>query len=182
MKLVEIIVATLETKIVQTMKIIKWIVIIAAPFAIGTNLSAQSTPVLTGNDLERAKIRLELERDAIFMDALHLSISQASSFLPIYQEYTRDRNELDERLIRLMVLYLEKYQSGDKKFMHEFIAQSRSYQREEEKLRQKYFKKINKAVSLQVASEFYELDDFCCAVLRLNILSSLPFTAGFIQK
>lgn len=153
-------------------------------FFMQMNVLAQTVavPSVTAIDLERAKTRLERERDAIFMDALQLSISQASNFHPIYVQYTKEKKELDERLIRLMVQYLEKYQSGDQKFMHTFISQSLKYQRAEEKLRKKYFKKISKEVSLQVASEFYELDDFCCAVLRLNILSSLPFTAGFIHN
>lgn len=156
----------------------------AACLLLQVNLFAQNLalPAVTANDLEQAKTRLERERDAIFMDALHLSISQASNFHPIYVKYAKEKKDLDGRLIRLMVQYLEKYQSGDRKFMHNFISESLKYQRAEERLRKKYFKKISKEVSLQVASEFYELDDFCCAVLRLNILSSLPFTAGFIHN
>jgi hypothetical protein len=138
-------------------------------------------PGVTVKELEEAKKRLEMERDAIFTDALHLTISQAADFSPIYSRYSREKNELDEDLIRLMVDYLKEYEHADRKFMHEFIVRSERYQKEDLKLRKRYFKEINKKISMQVASEFYELDDFCATVLRLNILVSLPFTQRILK-
>ena len=46
---------------------------------------------LTVRELESAKNRLEMERDAIFTKALHLTITQASDFAPIYVRYTRPK-------------------------------------------------------------------------------------------
>lgn len=136
---------------------------------------------ITVSELEEAKKKLEMERDAIFTDALHLTISQAADFSPIYSRYSKDKNELDEVLIRLMVDYLSNYQQADRKFMHEFIVRSERYQKQDLKLRKRYFKEINKKISMQVASEFYELDDFCSTILRLNVLSGLPFTKTILK-
>jgi hypothetical protein len=133
-------------------------------------------------ELESAKLRLEAERDAIFTEALHLSISQAADFHPIYSAYTKDKNELDEELIKLMVDYLEKYLDSEKFSMHGFIKRSAQFQRKEFKIRKKYFRKLKKEISPHVAAEFYELDDFCATVLRLNILTSLPMIQNLIQK
>lgn len=137
---------------------------------------------LTVRELESAKNRLERERDAIFTNALHLTISQAADFAPIYTRYTKEKKELDDELITMMVQYLEQFQHADGKFMHDFINRSESYQKKELKLRKRYFKELNKEISIQVASEFYELDDFCATVLRMNILTSLPFTNSISQK
>lgn len=138
--------------------------------------------VITARELEKVKNSLERERDAIFTEALNLSISQASDFHPIYVQYTKEKAAHDDLLMKLIVLYLDNYQKADEKFMIKFIAQSEKYYRSEQQLRKKYYKKLAKELSVQIASEFYELDDFCCAVLRLNVLSSLPFTAKFIHN
>lgn len=137
---------------------------------------------LTVRELESAKNRLEMERDAIFTKALHLTITQASDFAPIYVRYTRQKKVLDDELIKMMVQYLEQFQHADRKFMHDFIRRAETYQRKELRLRKRYFKEVNKRISIQVASEFYELDDFCASVLRLNILTSLPFTNSILQR
>jgi hypothetical protein len=151
---------------------------------ISLNLYAQVNHQLGvgGSDLDNVKRRLQLERDAIFLDALSMTVSEVHDFHPIYVEYAKEKKELDDALVKLMVFYLDNYRSAEVKFMHRFTIQSDKYQRAEQKLRKRYFKKISKEVSLQVASEFYELDDFCCAVLRLNVLSSLPFTAKFLHQ
>lgn len=151
---------------------------------ISSNGEAQITgqDEFTRTELERAKNKLERERDMIFTQTLHLTVSQASLFHPIYTAYTKEKKELDDILINLFVNYLEGYMSPDRKFMDDFIKRSEKFQRDELKVRRKYFTKIKDDISLQVASEFYELDDFSCTLLRLNILSSLPFTSSILQN
>ncbi len=163
--------------------VVKTIIMISFSIVFSTG-QAQVMPQdeFTRTELERAKNKLEQERDAIFMHTLHLTISQATLFHPIYTSYIKDKNELDHTVIQLFADYLSAYMSPNNKLMDGFIKRSEKFQKEELKVRRKYFKKIKKDISLQVASEFYELDDFSCTLLRLNILSSLPFTASILQK
>lgn len=146
--------------------------------------SAQQRVVsnVTVDEIEAATKSLEKERDAIFIKALQLSLSEAIGFQAIYSQYSKERRVLDEELIGLIVTYVEQYPLPEKKFTYAFIKQSEKYQRNELKLRKKYFQKISKKVSVQTASRFYELDDFCATVLRLNVLLSLPFSEGILQN
>lgn len=137
---------------------------------------------VTVAEIEAATKSLEKERDAIFIQALQLSLSDALNFQTIYSQYSKERKVLDEELLGLIVTYLEQYPLPDKKFTYEFIKHSEKYQRKELKLRKKYFQKLSKKVSVQTASRFYELDDFCATVLRLNILLSLPFSESILQN
>ncbi|HRJ29930.1 MAG TPA: hypothetical protein PLV21_06680 [Cyclobacteriaceae bacterium] len=137
---------------------------------------------VTVAEIEAATKGLEMERDAIFMQALQLSLSEALVFQTIYSQYSKERKVLDEELLGLIVTYLEQYPLPDKKFTLEFVKHSEKYQRKELKLRKKYFQKLSRNVSVQTASRFYELDDFCATVLRLNILLSLPFSEGILQN
>lgn len=169
--------STEQTPIIKMITVISFLLIFSNGQA-----QVNARDEFTRTELERAKNKLEQERDIIFTQTLHLTISQASLFHPIYTAYIKEKNELDHTVIELFVDYSSGYMSEDKKFMGDFIKRSEKFQKEELKVRRKYFNKIKKDISLQVASEFYELDDFSCTLLRLNILSSLPFTSSILQN
>jgi len=132
-------------------------------------------------DLENAKNKLQLEREVVFIEALHLTMSQASVFHLLYLDFDKEKRKLDDSFIKYFVKYAANYESLDHKIMHRFIRESNEHQQKELKLRRKYFKKLSKSISPQLASQFYEVDDFTSTVLRLNILMSLPFTGNILQ-
>lgn len=132
-------------------------------------------------ELEKAKKDLQRERENIFIQALHLSTTQASVFHTIYVDFNKEKSILDGELISLIVRYGENYQKLDAPLMSEFIKQSESYQHKELVVRKKYYKRLSKAISVELASQFYEVDDFVSTSLRINILSGLPFTQSITK-
>jgi len=145
-----------------------------------------STPAFTQQaievDLETAKRVLQQERETIFIDALQLSVSQAAVFHPIYVDFNKKKRVLDDLLLKLFVQYSENYNKLDHKVMHRFIKMSEAHQRRESYLRKKYYRKLGKAISTELASQFYEVDDFISTTLRLNILMGLPFTGSIVKE
>lgn len=149
-------------------------------------MSFFSTPAFTQQatqvDLETAKRVLQQERETIFIEALHLSVSQAAVFHPIYVEFNKEKRVLDDLLLKLFVQYSENYNQLDYKVMHSFIKMSEEHQRRESYVRKKYYRKLGKAISTELASQFYEVDDFISTTLRLNILMGLPFTGSIVKE
>ncbi len=141
--------------------------------------------VIVSTEIERAKKELQRERESIFIQALHLTTSQATVFHPVYVEFNKEKSRLDDELISLIVKYGESYQRLNDSLMRNFIKQSERYQKKELAVRRKYYRKLSKAISTEVASQFYEVDDFISTSLRMNILSGLPFTqsiADLVRK
>lgn len=132
-------------------------------------------------ELESAKTFLQQERETIFIEALHLSVSEAAVFHPIYVDFNREKRALDDLLIKQFVAYTDNYNQLDRTIMRDFIKNSRKYQRKELGVRLKYYKKLGKAISIKLASQFYEVDDFISTTLRSNILMGLPFTGSILQ-
>ena len=137
--------------------------------------------VIGSAEIERAKRDLQRERENIFIQALHLTTSQATVFHPIYVEFNREKSALDDELISLIVKYGENYQRLNNEMMQSFIKQSEKYQRKELAVRKKYYGKLSKAISTELASQFYEVDDFVSTSLRMNVLSGLPFTQSIAR-
>lgn len=133
-------------------------------------------------DLEGAKKSLQYERESIFINALHLSVSQAAVFHPIYVEYNNEKRVLDELFIKLFIQYAENYNKLDHKLMRNFIKLSKEHSVKEARVRKKYYRKLDKAISTELASQFYEVDDFISTTLRLNILMGLPFTGSIVNE
>jgi len=127
-------------------------------------------------DYEKAKTQLQREREKIFIDALQLSVTQASVFHPIYVQFNQEKRLLDNMLIELFVNYGNNYQHLNEKIMGEFVKRSDEYQKKELAVRKKYYRIISKTISVEIGSQFYEVDDFISTSLRLSVLTGLPFT------
>lgn len=143
-----------------------------------TNIYSQQVQEI---DYEKAKTQLQKERETIFIEALQLSVTQASVFHPIYVQFNKEKRVLDDMLISLFLNYGNNYQKLNKKLMSQFVKQSEEYQRKELSVRKKYYKILSEVISVEIGSQFYEVDDFISTSLRLNILTGLPFT-GRITK
>ena len=163
-------------KLKHTMKLpnpnVTWL-ILCLTLQVSTNIFAQQVIAV---DYEKAKVNLQREREKIFIDALQLSVTQATVFHPIYVQFNQEKRVLDDMLISLFVNYGSNYHQLNEKVMGEFVKQSEEYQRKELAVRKKYYKIISKAISVETGSQFYEVDDFISTSLRLSVLTGLPFT------
>jgi hypothetical protein len=149
------------------------IFVVASFLLFSVRSHAQESSTLT---IEKVKKNLQQEREKIFIQALHLSVSQATVFHPIFVDFNKEKTVLDDLLLSLFVKYGDNYEHLNEKIMSEFISQSEAYERRELKVRKRYYNKLKKAISTEIASQFYEVDDLVSTTLRINVLAGLPFT------
>lgn len=155
------------------------IVVFVLIFLMPSKTSAQEGARI---DLEKLKTVLQQERETIFIEALHLTVSQATVFHPIFVDFNKEKGILDEELIKLIMRYSNNYNLLDKDIMGSFIKKSKQYQTKEVAVRNKYYKRMSKEISTEIASQFYEVDDFLSTNLRLSVLMGLPFTSSIVQR
>jgi hypothetical protein len=142
---------------------------------------AVDAQAVTRVDLEKLKSVLQQEREAIFIEAMQLTVSQATVFHPISVDFNNEKRVLDDLLIKLIIRYANNYTLLDKEIMNDFIKRSEKFQLKELSVRKKYYKRISNEISVEVASQFYEVDDFISTNLRLSVLTGLPFTNSIIE-
>jgi hypothetical protein len=152
--------------------------VILSFFSIGIAQAQEGSPI----ELEKAKSQLQRDREKIFIEALQLSVSQAAVFHPIYVKFNKEKRTLDDLLISLVINYGKNYQHLNHDLMSEFVKQSEVYQKKELSVRKKYYQLLSEAISIEIGSQFYEVDDFISTNLRLNILSGLPFTGRISEQ
>jgi hypothetical protein len=64
---------------------------------------AVDAQAITRVDLEKLKSVLQQEREAIFIEAMQLTVSQATVFHPISVDFNNEKRVLDDLLIKLII-------------------------------------------------------------------------------
>lgn len=129
-------------------------------FSIALLVLSTNAQGIEPTNMEKAKKILRQERETIFIETLHLSTSQAVVFHPIFVRFSKEKRVLDNLLIASFVKYNDNYQRLDQNIMRDFLKQSKEHQKFELRVRRKYYKQISNSISLELASQFYEIDDF----------------------
>lgn len=115
------------------------------------------------------------EKRSVVEEFMQLSESEASRFWSIYNQYETERQHLGTSWLRLIDDYSERYETISDDQAREMMESSFSLRRDILKLERKYFKKMSKALSPSVATQWIQLEEFIITSLRLEVMEEVPF-------
>jgi|GEM_PF-1060213 len=115
------------------------------------------------------------EKRAIIEKFMQLSESEASKFWSIYNPYETERQRLGTSWLRLIEDYSERYENISDDQAKAMMEQSFSLRQDILKLERKYFKKMSKALSPRIATQWIQLEEFMITSLRLEVMEDVPF-------
>jgi hypothetical protein len=116
-----------------------------------------------------------MEKKSIVADFIELEGPAKDSFWSLYDAYETERKELGKRRLALLNDYAENYDGMTDEKIIELAKSSNKQVRMDEDLRYKYFNKINKASGAKAAAQFYQIEGYFNAAIRMSILESIPF-------
>jgi hypothetical protein len=128
-------------------------------------------PVL---DTELLGYVLSHQRADVFEQAMVLDSKQGDAFWSLYDQYEKEKEELDGKRLRLLGTYISKHATLSAEEAVTLMEQAGPNQQEDLALRQKYFKLISNQVNSLVAARFAQLDDLIGMATRLAILGNVP--------
>ena len=132
---------------------------------------AQATPE-TYLELLRSDVRSA--RVEILTEALELSDSEGQAFWPIFREYDTELMKLADRRVALIKAFVASYDSMTDEQVSSFAKDWFGLQNDRLKLRKKYFNKVAKAVSPQVAARFIQVENLVGMLIDIQIAAELP--------
>lgn len=116
-----------------------------------------------------------MEKKAAVMEFVHPAEADNDAFWELYDAYETERKTLGKKRIELLNQYANNYSSmTDEKadaWMKEVLALGKS----SDKLLVKYYKKVKKATSPIVATQFYQMEAYIQSSIRAGILEAIPF-------
>ncbi len=108
-----------------------------------------------------------------------LQIESSNPFWALYDEYETARKELGKNRLDALNAYVENYDKMDEAKYDETISKMISLRDSNDKLLDKYYKKIKKASGSKVAAQFFQLESYFLSQIRATIMEEIPYIGEF---
>jgi hypothetical protein len=130
----------------------------------------------SGVDSDIQLLRSDIRNDKvkIMTDQMQLNDADSKAFWPIYREYDNELSKLSDQKVDLIKEYAKNYDTMTDKEVQSLADRSFALQKKRIDLREKYFKKISKAVSPKSAARFVQVEDRVDMLLNLQLAANIP--------
>ena len=128
------------------------------------------------NKLEITDEELKADKKLIVAKYMELTESEAKTFWPVYEEYQKDLQKLNERLRSLLQSYATEYQSKSlsdekaKKLLDEWIA----LDTDEASHRKIYAAKVLKVLPAKKAARYVQIENEFRVLLKYHLAATVP--------
>ena len=134
-------------------------------------MSAQSNR----EEVEYIQSIFGMEKKAIVEDFIQLDDASSEAFWTLYDEYEAARKDLGRNRLAILNDYAENYENMSDEKIDELASRSAKQVKSDEALRYKYYNKIKKVAGYKAAAQFYQIEGYFNAAIRMSILESIPF-------
>jgi hypothetical protein len=128
------------------------------------------------NNLEIIHEKLKADKKLIVTKYMELTDSEAKKFWPVYEEYQKDLQKLNERLASLLQSYAAEYRSNSlsdekaKKLLDEWLA----LDKDEAGHRKTYAGKVLKALPAKKAARYLQIENEFRVLLKYDLAATVP--------
>ena len=146
------------------------IMLITLGFAIPGMAQDKST------NLEVTDEKLKADKKLIVAKYMELTESEAKKFWPVYEEYQKDLQKLNERLRSLLQNYAAEYQSNSltddkaKKLLDEWIV----LDKDEASHRKTYAAKVLKVLPAKKAARYLQIENEARVLVKYDLAKTVP--------
>ena len=139
---------------------------------------AEQTQLTPEQFFELLRQDLESDRVALVGAAMGLTSEQASTFWPIYEEYTAELDLLMDRRVELILDYARNYGGMTDEKAHELAMEVLSIDEQRIGLLRRYFERYEEAMGSILAARFIQVENQLSNLLRVQVASEIPLIGG----
>jgi hypothetical protein len=128
------------------------------------------------SNLEIIHEKLKADKKLIVSQYMELTEAEAKKFWPVYEEYQKDLQKNNERLLRLLQSYAADYKNQSltdekaKTLLDEWIA----FEQDEAKRRRDYAPKVLQALPAKKAARYLQIENEYRILLRYEVAGAVP--------
>src|SRR5262245_51237078 len=128
------------------------------------------------NNLETIHEKLNADKKMIVTKYMEMTDSEAQKFWPVYEDYQKDLQKLNERLASLLRSYAAEYRSNSlsdekaKKLLDEWIA----LDKDEASHRKVYAGKVLKVLPAKKAARYLQIENEYRTLLKYDLAATVP--------
>jgi hypothetical protein len=134
---------------------------------------AQDTPA---NNLEIVHEKLKADKKLIVAKYMELTESEAKKFWPVYEEYQKDLQQIDQRLLGLLQSYAVDYRNKSltdekaKTLLDEWIV----IENDDAKRRGSYAAKVLQVLPAKKVARYLQIENKIRAVIKYDLAQGVP--------
>jgi len=127
------------------------------------------------SEMEMFQSIFSSEKKMLVVEFMNLSEAEASLFWDVYNAYEVERSELAKRRWEILKKYAEIYDTMDDENAEPLLKESMSLHMATLKLKNKYTKKMIKAVGAKKAAQWIQLENYLDNEISIYIMDNVPF-------
>jgi cob(I)alamin adenosyltransferase len=128
------------------------------------------------NNLEIVHEKLKADKKLIVAKYMELTESEAKRFWPVYEEYQKDLQTINQRLFNLLQSYAADYRNNSltdekaRKLLDEWIA----IENDDAKRRSSFVPKVTKALPAKKAARYLQIENEYRILLKYDLAATVP--------
>jgi hypothetical protein len=157
----------------QTMKKITGAVLIVALFGFAPIAPAQDKPA---DNMQILRDKIRADKKLVVATNMELTESEAKDFWPIYEQYQKDLQKINQRMANLLESYADDFRNKSltdekaKKLIDEALAIDRA----EADLKSSYAPRLSKALPIRKAVRYLQIENKIRAIIKYDLASGVP--------
>jgi hypothetical protein len=124
--------------------------------------------------IELLKSDMRTQKVAIITESLQLTAEEASVFWPVHGEYEHELSGIIDDRIALINDYMQNHDKLTNEKANEIAKRVFALEKRRTKLKKKYFKKFEKALSAIIAAKFIQVESQINLVADMQIAAEMP--------
>jgi hypothetical protein len=134
---------------------------------------AQDKPA---DNMQILRDKIRADKKLVVATNMELTESEAKNFWPIYDQYQRDLQNINQKIVKVLESYADDYKKKSltddkaKKLIDEALA----IEREEAALKANYAPKLSKALPMVKVVRYLQIENKIRAVVRYDIAAGVP--------
>jgi hypothetical protein len=155
------------------MKNVVGAVLLAAVFGSASLSLAQDKPA---DNMQILRDKIRADKKLVVATNMELTESEAKSFWSIYEQYQKDLQKINQRMVNLLQSYADDYRNKsltDEK-ARKLIDEALAIERAEAGLKSAYAPKLSKVLPAIKVVRYLQIENKIRAVVRYDIASGVP--------
>ncbi len=124
--------------------------------------------------IELLKSDARTQKVAVITEAMGLTDEESSAFWPVHREYELELSKIIDDRVELIKDYIQNFDDLTDEKAREIAKRVFALEKRRTKLKKKYFKRFEKALSATIAAKFIQIESQINLVVNLQIASELP--------
>ena len=134
------------------------------------------------DQIEVVRSALKADRKIVIAEGMQLTAEESSAFWPIYRDYRSAMDELGDGRVELVLEYADLYPNVPEDRAKQMLKKYAALEEKTVSVRNKYLKKLGKALPTSKVLRFAQLENRLDLVVRVQMAAAIPLVPAATNK